>query len=76
MNWLLDRLGESSTWRGIILLATGLGLKLDPERGEAIVSLGLALVGAINIFRKSSMPGKRFNKNAPVRRAIPVHKQQ
>lgn len=49
---ILTRLSEQSTWRGIILLATAAGLRLSPEHWEAILSLGLALVAAINIFRK------------------------
>ena len=50
--YILDRLGENSTWRGIILLVTAIGLKVDPEHQEAIVAAGLGLVGAINVFRK------------------------
>jgi hypothetical protein len=53
MNWILDRLKEQSTWRGIILLATGLGVKLEPDMAEGIIALGLALVGMINIIRKA-----------------------
>lgn len=52
MSYILDRLKENSTWRGVILLATALGLKLDPSQGEAIVAAGLAVVGLINVFRK------------------------
>jgi hypothetical protein len=52
MEQLIERLGENSTWRGLILIATAVGLKLDPSQGEAIVALGLALVGVINVFRK------------------------
>lgn len=53
MNFVLDRLKENSTWRGIIMLVTAVGLKLDSSQGEAIVAAGLALVGLINVFRKS-----------------------
>lgn len=56
MNWILDRLKEQSTWRGIILLATGLGVKLEPDMADAIIALGLAAVGVINIVRKSPKP--------------------
>jgi hypothetical protein len=35
------------------MLATAVGLKLDPSQGEAIVAAGLALVGLINVFRKA-----------------------
>lgn len=52
LNTLLERLSENSTWRGLILVATAVGLKLDPEHQEAIVAAGLGLVGLINVLRK------------------------
>jgi hypothetical protein len=50
--YILDRLAENSTWRGLILVGTAIGLKVEPEHQEAIVAAGLSLVGVINIFRK------------------------
>jgi len=50
--YILDRLSENSTWRGLILVGTAVGLKLEPDHQEAIVAAGLGLVGAINVFRK------------------------
>jgi len=35
----------------MILLLTAVGVQLDPAQAAAIVSAGLALVGAINVFR-------------------------
>jgi hypothetical protein len=52
LNTLLERMSENSTWRGLILVATAIGLKLDPEHQEAIVAAGLGLVGLINVLRK------------------------
>lgn len=52
MNWILDRLKEQSTWRGLVLIATGLGVKLEPDMAEAIIATGLAIVGLINVLRK------------------------
>ena len=49
---ILARLAENSTWRGIILVATALGLKLDPELQNQILAAGLGLVGLINVIRK------------------------
>ena len=51
LNWLLARLQEQSTWRGIILLLTSLGIYLKPEQVAAITTVGLAVVGLINVFR-------------------------
>jgi len=52
IQYILERLNETSTWRGIISLLTGLGVKLRPDMAEAIISAGLALMGVINIGRK------------------------
>jgi len=53
ISYILDRLSENSTWRGLILVAVALGVKLEPELQNQIVAAGLGLVGMINIFRKS-----------------------
>ena len=52
MKYLLDRLSEPSTWRGIISMLTALGVKLRPDLAEAIISGGLSARGMINIIRK------------------------
>lgn len=52
IKYISERLNEPSTWRGIISLLTGLGVKLRPDMAEAIISAGLALMGVINIGRK------------------------
>jgi hypothetical protein len=52
LYFVLDRLSENSTWRGLILVAVALGVKLDPEMQTQIIAAGLGLVGTINIFRK------------------------
>jgi hypothetical protein len=53
LNYLADRLSESSTWRGLIFLAVALGLKISPDHQEALISFALTAVGAINILRRS-----------------------
>lgn len=50
MNWLLRRLREPSTWRGLVWLATVAGLSLRPEQAEAIVVAGMALAGLLGVF--------------------------
>ena len=52
MNAILDRLTENSTWRGLILLATSLGMAIQPDYHEHIIALGIALVGIINVIRR------------------------
>jgi len=49
-SFLLARGKESSTWRGLVALLTAVGLTLSPEQGEAIVALGLSVIGAIGVF--------------------------
>lgn len=52
IDLVLKRLSENSTWRGLILLATALGLKLDPELQNQILAAGLGVIGLINVIRK------------------------
>jgi hypothetical protein len=49
-NFILARGREASTWRGIVALVTAAGIAISPEQGEAIVALGLAVIGAIGVF--------------------------
>ena len=53
MNVLLQQLGQNSTWRGLIMIAGALGWQLSESHNEAIIAAALALVGLINVFRKS-----------------------
>jgi hypothetical protein len=54
LSTVLERLTENSTWRGIILLTTAAGLRLEPELQNQIIAAGLALVGLINVIRKGN----------------------
>lgn len=51
-RYLLDRLKEPSTWRGLALLATAAGVTLTPEQMQAIVAAGLAASGLIGVFTR------------------------
>lgn len=53
LSWIIDRLGENSTWRGMIAIATAAGVKLDEQHAASIIAAGLALIGLINVFRKA-----------------------
>ena len=53
MDYMLKQLGQSSTWRGLILIAGALGWQLSETHNEAIVAAALGLVGLINVFRRS-----------------------
>jgi hypothetical protein len=51
-KYILDRLAENSTWRGLVMLLTAVGVQVDPSQANAIIAAGLALVGLINVFRR------------------------
>jgi len=54
--YIFARATESSTWRGLILVATAVGAKLTPDQTEAIVVIGLALAGMAGAALPDSKP--------------------
>ena len=62
MNYMIERLREPSTWRGIVMLLTSFGLVLNPEQQNAIIAAGTALAGVIGVFA----PEKRNDQNITV----------
>jgi len=54
MNWLLNRLGERTTWLGIFIGAGLLGMNIEPEFRELIINAILAVVAVVSfVFRES-----------------------
>ena len=51
-QYLLDRANEPSSWRGIVLLATALGVNVAPELLNAIVTAGLGVAGLLGVLTK------------------------
>ena len=45
--YVLERLKEASTWRGVILLLTAAGVPIAPAMADTIISAGLAIAGLI-----------------------------
>ena len=45
--YVLERLKEPSTWRGLTLLLTALGVPLAPGLSDAIIAAGLGIAGLI-----------------------------
>jgi hypothetical protein len=41
---------QPSTWRGFVMILTALGISLQPDQVEAIITGGLALVGTVEVF--------------------------
>ena len=48
--YLLARAKEASTWRGLTLFLTALGVPLAPALAEAIVTAGLGISGLIGLL--------------------------
>ena len=49
-QYLLNRAREASTWRGLILLLTAVGVPVVPDLVEPIVSVGLGLAGVVGVL--------------------------
>jgi hypothetical protein len=54
IDFFKDRSTEPSTWRGIVLIITALGVQLTPEQADAVVAIGLAVAGSVGVFSKDS----------------------
>jgi len=52
MNWIVARLREGNSWRGIIWLATACGITLKPEIWEQITAIGMAVAGLIGVLTR------------------------
>lgn len=52
MRYILERLKEPSTWRGIVLVLTSLGVGINPDAVAYIVSAGTGVAGLIGVFTK------------------------
>lgn len=51
-TYLLDRLREPSTWRGLTVFLTAAGVALDPESIDYIIATGLGVAGLIGALTK------------------------
>ena len=52
MKYILDRLKEPSSWRGLVMIATAFGVSVNPELIEAIIAAGTGLAGVIGFVFK------------------------
>ena len=48
-DYILERAKEPSSWRGLMLLLTAIGIPVAPELAEAIIAVGLALAGLVGV---------------------------
>lgn len=49
MKYIVARLSEATTWKGIFLLLTAAGVTLRPELQAAITAVGLSLTGLVGV---------------------------
>jgi len=56
MTWLLNRLREPSTWRGLVWLLTACGITLRPEVWEQVTAVGMAVAGLIGVVFPDQKP--------------------
>lgn len=57
IQYVLARLREPSTWRGIIMLIAGGWATRNPDQLDAIIPVAMAIVGAVGAF----IPDKKLN---------------
>ncbi len=51
-TYILERAKEPSTWRGILLFLTAMGVPIAPELANNIVTVGLGLAGIVGMVTK------------------------
>lgn len=45
MHFFVERFSERSTWRGLAMMLTALGVSIEPQLMEAIIVFGLGAAG-------------------------------
>ena len=55
VTYIVDRLREFSTWRGVAALAATAGVVVAPEQLDAAYKMFITLLGAVAVFA----PGKK-----------------
>lgn len=63
LRYLLERLQEPSTMRGMVLLAAGLGAKLSEEMKAALIETGMMIAGALAILLPDIILGSDKKKD-------------
>jgi hypothetical protein len=54
MNWLINRLGERTTWLGIFTMCSLVGIRLEPQFREVLIDAILAVAAVVAfVFRES-----------------------
>ena len=51
MSWILARLMEPSTWRGIIAVLSAAGITISPQLTSTYIPLGMAGLGLVEMLK-------------------------
>lgn len=51
-DYLIARLKEPSTWRGLAMVAMALGISVQPDMMEQIIAVGTAAAGLVGMLTK------------------------
>ena len=51
LSILVERFSQESTWRGLTAILMAFGVALKPEQMESIVTIGLFIIGSINMAK-------------------------
>ncbi len=52
LNFILERTKEPSSWRGVSLFLTALGIYVEPALYAQITTVGVGIAGLIGMFTK------------------------
>ena len=55
MKFFVERLKEPSTWRGMVLVLTALGITMNPDLVAAITAVGTGVAGLIGVLAKDRL---------------------
>ena len=55
MKYILDRLKEPSSWRGLVMITTAFGVSVSPELMDSIIAAGTGLAGVIGFVFKDKV---------------------
>jgi hypothetical protein len=57
-HFVIARLSEASTWRGIILLISGMGAAIDNTLALQIISVGVSAAGLVGMVFPDTTAGE------------------
>ncbi len=55
MKYILDRLKEPSSWRGLVMITTAFGVSVSPELMDSIIAAGTGIAGVIGFVFKDKV---------------------